>query len=844
MPWKSLKNPELLSKKPQILAGPVLRKVTSKSVTVWLAFRSAGKVTLTVQNDQQKPFLKGTRDTLSIGTNLHFVAVTADKPILPFTGELEEGTVYRYDIALELEGGVPIIGLGFLAPNTDLGYSVGSLPGRLPSFALPPKDPNLLRLLQGSCRRPHAVGSDALALVDDLIAETASNAFARPHQLLLTGDQIYADDVADALLFMLMDASDALLGWQEQLPFPASFGGPSDHLPPAPLRYYLLKPILTSVDLRSHLMSLGEYLCMYLFVWSDVLWPAEQDLPSFNDLSAAFTPSIDRWFPKGKFKLKQKEVETHTSRLAEFRRTLQKVRRALANIPSYMIFDDHEVTDDWNMTLEYCRRLYSNLNSELGLRMVQNALVAYALCQHWGNVPEAFESGPGLDLFKSLGMIPAPKVRPLQYNDRSEKIRSLLGMQSYANIAQKKAVFHDPLSLQYHYTVEGPAHQIIFTDTRTWRAFPNKDPLDASELLPKDQFIEQIGKTVDDRVLLVVLSTNAPPVGPIRLVARHPGLPRRFTREPDVFDSWEIPSVPFDRLLTALTGKLPIGAKGRRGSAILLSGDVHMSFASRLVYRANVRFEDGPIPPRTDAVIAQLVASPFKNEVESTDGFDKEGYYHAPGRVKRIAAKALKYLPRHTPEGYVGWNVKPDPSQEIGSEGVAFVTPSGVGPEPGFRIEKIILKDCATIALQMEDNLLERMLELSRLPDYRYRLDYLLASVLRVRDRIRPKIQPISGGKSAAIAYNVAHAHYRNYNAGSVASKQAIVRVNNFSEITFKWGKGDDRQVHHTLRVYDSKTKSYETLTTCHVSLDPDDKDNSGKLTFPDLKASKGDWPP
>ena len=40
----------------------------------------------------------------------------------------------------------------------------------------------------------------------------------RPHQLFLTGDQIYADDVADVLLFMLMDASETLLGWSEKLP--------------------------------------------------------------------------------------------------------------------------------------------------------------------------------------------------------------------------------------------------------------------------------------------------------------------------------------------------------------------------------------------------------------------------------------------------------------------------------------------------------------------------------------------------------------------------------------------------------------------------------------------------
>ena len=35
------------------------------------------------------------------------------------------------------------------------------------------------------------------------------------------------------------------------------------------------------------------------------------------------------------------------ARLTEIKRTLPKVRRALANVPTYMIFDDHEISDDW-----------------------------------------------------------------------------------------------------------------------------------------------------------------------------------------------------------------------------------------------------------------------------------------------------------------------------------------------------------------------------------------------------------------------------------------------------------------------------------------------------------------
>src|SRR6185436_9005767 len=88
-----------------------------------------------------------------------------------------------------------------------------------------------------------------------------------------------------------------------------------------------------------------------------------------------------------KFQKARAVVTSDLGNLLAYRATIANVRCALANIPTYMIFDDHEVTDDWNMTLDRAQALY---HTELGRRVVQNALVAYSLCQHWGNVPEQF----------------------------------------------------------------------------------------------------------------------------------------------------------------------------------------------------------------------------------------------------------------------------------------------------------------------------------------------------------------------------------------------------------------------------------------------------------------------
>lgn len=42
-------------------------------------------------------------------------------------------------------------------------------------------------------------------------------------------------------------------------------------------------------------------------------------------------------------------IARHNECLVRFHSRLGRGRRALANVPVYMIFDAHEITDDWNM---------------------------------------------------------------------------------------------------------------------------------------------------------------------------------------------------------------------------------------------------------------------------------------------------------------------------------------------------------------------------------------------------------------------------------------------------------------------------------------------------------------
>jgi hypothetical protein len=175
---------------------------------------------------------------------------------------------------------------------------------------------------------------------------------ARPHMLLLTGDQIYADDVHPALLWGIHQAMQALLGRErfEQ----AQAGLPKPGADRTPFVKNLAE--LSSGHAKHHLISWPEFCGMYLLAWSPALWGFVIQHPD----------------------------------LKGFRDALPKVRRALAHVPTYMIFDDHDITDGWFISEAWTRRA---LASAQGRRVLRNGLAAYLLFQHAGNDPDKLAPG-------------------------------------------------------------------------------------------------------------------------------------------------------------------------------------------------------------------------------------------------------------------------------------------------------------------------------------------------------------------------------------------------------------------------------------------------------------------
>ena len=790
MSWQPLKT--TLATKPLVLAGPMLRKVTESSVTVWLALKEFADVTLEILPSDARVvrrLFSGQRKTVRIGRNLHLVAVTARREDQP---PLTPGTVYSYDLSFTTADGTVDLSKA-VGASGKAAYAYGSK--RLPGFALPPADLEAVRLVQGSCRKPNAQGPDALAMLDDMIAAAVDSPTGRPHQLLLTGDQIYADEVADVLLLMLTDAASALMVDPEPLP-----GGPNgsqslaEMLPPSTRTETIQKDAkLTTEDTRSHLMSFGEYMAMYLFVWSDVLWPKE--IPDFSDLQTALSGR-----PKTLIELAPLagEIVTQRTNVVQFRSTILKVRRALANVPTAMICDDHEITDDWNMTRDFCNQVYG---SARGFRILQNGLAAYALCQHWGNAPQQFENHPAAG-----GANPAG-VELLHLFDSSTKyadiadrpfFKTALGLHLPAQLAAQLpeyTVFHDlgarsqtaegwldSQSLLYHYSLESKAYQVIVTDSRTWRSFPLRGGLAPPDLIGREQLSFQIGQTptLGDRLLLVVMTTNMPPGPTIRQGERDlPTLVQLDGPEhwyDDFYDSWNIRSVAFARTLAEIARKFKPDTQGvRSGGLVLLSGDVHTSSASRLAYSATAQVGDrAGSATKVELTIAQLIGSALHNQAKKTIGQHNQGYpYVPPGAAEHLRQPIL------LTEGLVGWNPVTTPA---GTD-VSVVDFHDKLTKGGEQV-RIFVPAMPTISLRDEElpHIWEKkLIKILRTPDYRIRLDYRKVTDSGRYNREPKFIEPSNDKLKVRAERSRAYEDY----VSSVRRGSEIVGLNNIGELEF-----------------------------------------------------------
>ena len=548
---------------PILLAGPMVRRVTNEQICVFIctSVECTGHLRIfadRVDYDTSEDYIPGTEATTTpIGEKLHVTVLEAD-----IADKFDDGQTVSYDIYItysDEEAGVSLehnlFSLGLLGGDPiDVGEEydarraavpLGYEASKLPSFKLPPGKPADLRIAHASCRKPHGSANkpDALQIIDAQIEDSLDTGEKRPHQLILTGDQIYADDVPAALLAACTEAGDALLGWHENYP-PVDFliGENTVLLQPGwrtrflGLRQVGLKELEDEVDSdlsASHLLRFGEWCAMYLFCWSDALWAVDSDgkyylpdpdlifpgvelivethewvetvsdlvgtLDYFFNVSAKLAryaniadrvASITSWLQDFTVYTSAHWIETREAALS-FAESVCYVRRALANVPTYMMFDDHEITDDWFLNGE-ARDLQKGVGAdpeyeEVGPRLLRNGLSAYAIFQHWGNVPEDFKNGRQgeqlLDLWKwnpSAG----DEHCTLEPDSHTRDADELLGISPGDSSIPSSGERKDFSRFRWDYAIDFSCHRLVSLDTRTWREYPSATPFTWSDLAP------------------------------------------------------------------------------------------------------------------------------------------------------------------------------------------------------------------------------------------------------------------------------------------------------------------------------------------------------------------------
>jgi hypothetical protein len=813
MAWSSLSN--RLSTLPLILAGPILRRVEEDNVSVWLALKEERTLTLTVYDDRNQVVMTSPpRSTVALGTHLHIALITAKLPILSFP--LSSDETYHYnvtgtDVDLTCSAAVVYLEQGFTYPT----------------FALPPSKIDNLRIVHASCRKMHAQGYDAFVAVDAMIKEEAKfpNKFAktRPHQLFLTGDQIYADDVDGIQLFLIRDICNTLLGWKETikdntgniLTSPdstnslcgarASFinnnSGFKFRFPHTPFNEEEVP--------ANHLMFLGEYYCMYLLMWSPILWPiTKEDYPTREQVYtkfAEFTPKVKEITENNK-KIKVDEFEESIEAAIAFQKGLSAVQRSLANVPTYMICDDHEITDDWFITTQWTKDV---LSSPVGTRILQNGLLAYALFQAWGNTPYLFE---GNQVGKVLLDI-VPQWNSYDTNDTItpsgtfstgtttywQSIYQLLGLPSLSETLKANPIRLIPANprfyLTYNYHIAWNNHEVFVLDTRNERTFPGGE-IDSPILISNQGLTRQIQEFSDTvKITFLVIATPISAIPSIESKLELLSMENIYFADGEVYTGQQSAI----ESLYATIGRRAATQQQRKNSGdpsriIVLSGDVHYAFTNRVEYWATRTYYDTeqtlPLVTPAHFVLAQLCASALKNE----KGVIKDDASKPViGRTGTNKAHLEGYTDDELthPRVIIGW-VPPTATKTVG---IIPVFDSNLEIDIDIDADDRI-KQPYSLAQFYRSPL--PSLKLSVQPDWTYRIDYLVAQggTPRPGDRQPERAaDPAQALPASALqCYLDSASNAQQYVKHDGEGREAVGK-NNLGEIRFTWGLTEDAKI-------------------------------------------------
>jgi hypothetical protein len=395
----------------EIFAGPILRRAQPESVWIWIATTTPVTLEGAVRpaNSGEAWATLSRADRITVFPDRLFVHLVK---VEPEDGRFPTDKLLEYSLGVvKADGTVDHKAFEAIVKEDDLAYPKMTLP----TFYL--QGSGKLNAMYASCRKMHddkGGANDALSYGDSYTYNNVEVLAKRPTVLCLTGDQIYCDDVHDNVFDRIQAMASTLEGSSpEKMPGGLTPPGKGKREPWVTKHAkFTANQAMWPADqpAKNHLVTFAEFVAMYGLAFSDRNWPSGAQ---------------------------PKELQGYVT-------GLKTVRRLLANVPTYMIFDDHDVTDDWNFCLSWISDMQA---SDVGHRIVGNALYAFWLFQGWGNDPVLDEN-----------LLPAIIAANEKRLEKPEALAALLHGKSKA---------HDATNTWEFFT---PTHPFIyFLDTRTQR---------------------------------------------------------------------------------------------------------------------------------------------------------------------------------------------------------------------------------------------------------------------------------------------------------------------------------------------------------------------------------------
>ncbi|MEZ9891958.1 alkaline phosphatase family protein [Vibrio lentus] len=585
---------------PLLLAGPILRKTTATEVVLWVVTSAPLSGTTQLFNaEQETPFYSSSLDeqeSIQVGTH-------AWVTLIHLQGEFPTNVPLEYQIETE-QGSITELAPHLIYKDTRTNNDSSRIEFKISTAAD--------YILHGSCRNPHHPSKDSLVAADNKIA--TQTVLERPDMLMMSGDQIYADHVAGPTLDAIQQVIQLLGLIGEELPTDSQVNqiNSSDALFESEYhlyqRHHLLPhhntsdslldklfpkrgiPIFSSTDCENHLVTLSEFIAMYLLVWSPTLWQCiNRERLIDNDFKQA-----DRQLTPAE----QQQWRDESIIIDDFVAGLPQVQRLFAHIPTYMIFDDHDVTDDWNLTVGWEHAVDQN---RFATQVIGNGLVAYWMCQGWGNAPEKFSS----EFIEQTKQLFSPVISSNESESSGEDNGESYVEDNGKNNGDLSKNIDPQQHQQYlemidrfeewHYTINtSPKVIVLDTRTRRWRSESRMNK--PSGLMDWEALTEFQHQLINQEKVVIV--SAAPMFGvkfieTLQKMATTIGKPLMIDAE-----NWMAHPGSANTLISIFTHtKTPT-------NFVVLSGDVHYSFA----YDIKLRYR------RNSPNIYQITCSGIKNQ--------------------------------------------------------------------------------------------------------------------------------------------------------------------------------------------------------------------------------------